>query len=90
MEATDEPAYNPFGSTNSIMKMLSRAAKSQYTEDEVAEELGVSLESLRTLIQDRIMRDDQDLRQTSMVSFEPSDVLLLRLLATQDLRTYHG
>ena len=64
------------------MNTVSRT-KSQYTENEVAEELGVSLEILRTLIQERILPDDADLQQTVIVNFAPSDVLLLKLLATQ-------
>lgn len=65
------------------MKMSPSAAKSHYTEIEVAQKLGVSLEGLRALIQDRIMPNDADVRQTSMLNFEPSDLLLLRLLTNQ-------
>ncbi len=65
------------------MKRFSSTPKSQYTESEVAQELGVSLDGLRALIQDRIMRGDGDVRQSPMIHFEASDVLLLRLLAEQ-------
>jgi DNA-binding transcriptional MerR regulator len=62
---------------------LLKPGKSQYTENEVAEELGVSVEHLRSLIRERVMPGDDDVRQTSILSFQPSDLLLLRLLASQ-------
>jgi DNA-binding transcriptional MerR regulator len=65
------------------MQTLTRPAKSHYTEGEVAEQLGVSLEHLRSLIRERVMPNDDDVRQTSMLSFQPSDLLLLRLLVAQ-------
>jgi len=68
---------------NRIMPTLSRPAKSHYTEGEVAEELGVSVERLRSLIREQVMLNDEEVRQASGVFFQPSDLLLLRLLAAQ-------
>ena len=73
-----------------MMHTLFKPGKSQYTEHEVADELGVSLERLRSLIRERVMPGDDDVRQTSLVSFQPSDLLLLRLLASQGSPTSQG
>lgn len=61
------------------------SGKSQYTEDEAAHELGVSVDRLRCIIRERIMQSDDDVRQPSDVTFHPSDLLLLRLLASEAL-----
>lgn len=62
---------------------LSRPVKSFYTEAEVAEQLGVSVDRLRSIIQERIMTAEDDARNALGVTFQPSDLLLLRLLASQ-------
>jgi hypothetical protein len=63
--------------------MLTKPAKSYYTEVEVAAELGVSVEELRSLIRMHIVPKEEDIKHTSVVTFQPSDLLLLRLLASQ-------
>jgi hypothetical protein len=63
--------------------LVSRLAKSQYSEREAAEELGVSVEQLRTLIRSHIVETDEDLNNVSVASFHPSDLLVLKLLARQ-------
>lgn len=60
--------------------MTSRTSKSQYTETEAAEELGVSVERLRTLIRRHVVTTDEDLTNVPIASFQPSDLLLLRFL----------
>ena len=60
--------------------LLIKPAKTQYTEQEVAEELGVSLEELRTLIRSHIVESDEDLNNVGVASFHPSDLLVLKLL----------
>ena len=65
------------------MSPSSKPGRSQYTENQVAHELGVSVEYLRALIRERIMPNDDDVHQISVLTFEPSDVLLLRLLASR-------
>jgi len=60
--------------------LLIKPAKTQYTEQEVAEELGVSLDELRTLIRSHIVETDEDLNNVGVASFHPSDLLVLKLL----------
>ena len=56
-----------------------KPSKTQYSENEAAEELGVSLEELRTLIRSHIVESDDDLNNVPMASFHPSDLLVLKL-----------
>jgi hypothetical protein len=60
---------------------LSRTAKSQYSEAEAAEELGISVAQLRTMIRSHVVDRDEDLTNVPVTSFQPSDLLILRLLA---------
>jgi hypothetical protein len=60
--------------------ILIKTMKTQYTEQEVAEELGVSMEELRTLIRSHIVETDEDLNNVGVASFHPSDLLVLKLL----------
>ena len=62
--------------------MTLRTGKSHYSENEAAEELGISVERLRVLIRRHIVTSDEDLNNVPMASFQPSDLLLLKLLAT--------
>jgi hypothetical protein len=57
-----------------------KPAKTQYSENEAAAELGVSLEELRTLIRSHIIETDEDLNNVPMASFHPSDLVVLKLL----------
>lgn len=59
----------------------SRPVKSQYTEREAAEELGISIERLRTMIRSHVVERDEDLNNVPVTTFQPSDLLILRLLA---------
>jgi hypothetical protein len=62
--------------------MLStRPVKSQYNEVEAAEELGISVEQLRAMIRHHVVDRDEDLNNVGMTVFQPSDLLILRLLA---------
>jgi hypothetical protein len=60
---------------------LTRTGKSQYSEVEAAEELGVSVEKLRTMIRSHVVDSDEDLNNVPVTTFQPSDLLILRLLA---------
>lgn len=60
--------------------LASRTTKAHYTEREAAEELGVSVEQLRSLIRSHIVDNDEDLNNVPVASFQPSDLLLLKLL----------
>jgi hypothetical protein len=55
--------------------------KTQYSEGEAAQELGMTVEQLRVLIRSHIAQSDEDLNHIAMASFHPSDLLVLKLLA---------
>jgi hypothetical protein len=59
---------------------LTRPAKSQYSETEAAEELGISVPQLRTMIRSHVVERDEDLNNVPVTTFQPSDLLILRLL----------
>ena len=58
-----------------------KSSKTQYTEQEAASELGISVAELRTLIRSHIAESDEDLNNVSVASFHPSDLLALKLLS---------
>jgi len=60
---------------------LTRTGKSQYSETEAAEELGISIDQLRTMIRSHVVDKEEDLNNVSATTFQPSDLLVLRLLA---------
>jgi hypothetical protein len=63
-----------------LQVQLNRPGKSQYSESEAAEELGVSIEQLRTMIRSHVVDRDEDLTNVPVTSFQPSDLLILKLL----------
>ncbi len=64
-----------------LAMQLNRTGKSQYSEAEAAEELGVSVEQLRAMIRSHVVERDEDLTNVPVTTFQPSDLLVLRLLA---------
>jgi hypothetical protein len=44
-------------------------------------ELGITVEALRTMIRSHVVDRDEDLHNVPATSFQPSDLLVLRLLA---------
>lgn len=60
-------------------------AKTQFSELEAAQTLGISVEELRVLIRRHIVTDEADANNVPMTVFQPSDLLLLRLLANQTM-----
>jgi hypothetical protein len=60
---------------------LNRTVKSQYSETEAAEELGISIEQLRSMIRSHVVDREEDLSNVAATTFQPSDLLVLRLLA---------
>lgn len=64
-----------------VQMQLNRTGKSQYSETEAAEELGVSVMQLRTMIRSHVVERDEDLSNVPSTTFQPSDLLILRLLA---------
>jgi len=64
-----------------MLPPVTRLSKSQYSEREAAEELGVSVEQLRSLIRNHIVETDEDLNNVGVANFHPSDLLVLKILA---------
>jgi hypothetical protein len=64
--------------------ILTKPNKSQYSEAEAAAEIGVSVDQLRTLIKSFVV-DQEDLNNVPSATFQPSDLVLLRILAKQGL-----
>ena len=62
------------------VQVSSRPGKGQYSEAEAAEELGISVAQLRTLIRSHVVDKDEDLNNVPVHTFQPSDLLILRLL----------
>jgi len=68
--------------TSTVLQVqLTRTGKSQYSEVEAAEELGVSVEQLRVMIRSHVIDRDEDLNNVPVTTFQPSDLLILRMLA---------
>lgn len=59
-----------------------RPGKGYYNENEAAQALGISLEQLRALVRKHILEADDDLVNLPLMSFQPSDLLLLKLLSS--------
>jgi hypothetical protein len=60
---------------------LTRNGKSQYSESEAAEELGISVLQLRAMIRSHVVDRDEDLTNVPQTTFQASDLVILRLLA---------
>ena len=64
---------------------VGKSSKTQYSEVEAAQELGLSVEQLRGLIRSHIAQSDEDLNHIAVASFQPSDLLVLKLLSGQNV-----
>ena len=62
------------------VQVTSRPGKGQYSEAEAAEQLGISVGQLRTMIRSHVVDKDEDLNNVPVHTFQPSDLLILRLL----------
>ncbi|HEY2845296.1 MAG TPA: hypothetical protein VGJ09_16655 [Bryobacteraceae bacterium] len=62
------------------VQVISRPNKGQYSEAEAAEELGISVAQLRIMIRSHVIDKDEDLTNVPATTFQPSDLLILRLL----------
>ncbi|MGC4048294.1 MAG: hypothetical protein QM757_01070 [Paludibaculum sp.] len=60
---------------------IPRPAKGYYSETEAAQALGLTIDSLRALVRQHILHSEDELANLSMTTFQPSDLLLLRLLS---------
>ena len=67
--------------------LTNRNGKAHYTENEAAQELGISIDSLRVLVRRHILDSEEDVPKISITSFQPSDLLLLRLLIGDSARS---
>jgi hypothetical protein len=62
------------------VQVSSRPGKGQYSEAEAAEELGITVAQLRIMIRSHVVDRDEDLNNVPVTTFQPSDLLILRLL----------
>ena len=65
-----------------------RPGKGQYSEAEAAEELGITVAQLRTMIRSHVVDRDEDLNNVPVTTFQPSDLLILRLLTGMPTASY--
>jgi hypothetical protein len=70
----------PFYNAVMSVQVSSRPGKGQYSEAEAAEQLGISVMQLRTMIRSHVVDKDEDLNNVPATTFQPSDLLILRLL----------
>lgn len=63
--------------------ILTKPNKSHYSESEAAAEIGVSIDELRSLIKSFVVDREEDLNNVPSATFQPSDLVLLRILAKQ-------
>ena len=63
--------------------MLSKPAKPSYSEAEAADAIGVTVDQLRSLIQNHIIAGGEPLGNSPVLTFQRSDLLLLKFLAGQ-------
>jgi len=81
LKRTSRDFYN----LSSRMHFKSSTNKPQFTEQEAAQQLGITTEELRILIRSHIVTDENDTKNLPMTSFQHSDLLLLRLLSNNSL-----
>lgn len=62
---------------------LSRPPRGHYTEAEVARALDLSLEDLRALVRQHILDKEEDAANLPITCYQPSDLLLLRLIVSE-------
>ncbi len=67
----------PESMTNMITR---RPPKGFYSEIEVAATIGVSVEQLRSLVRRHIVQSEEDAEKIPKAWYQPSDVVLLRML----------
>jgi len=62
--------------------VIGRCAKGYYTEAEAARELALSIDDFRALVRRHILDTEEDAANLPMTTYQPSDLLLLRLLVS--------
>lgn len=68
---------------------MAKPAKSHYTEAEAAEELGLSVEGLRSLIKTHVVTSEEEMTNVPAATFQRSDLLLLKFIAKRPLGSTH-
>jgi hypothetical protein len=58
-----------------------KTSKVQYTENEAAVLLGISVERLRALVRHHIVKEERESSNLAYATFQPSDLLVLKILA---------
>ena len=59
---------------------MTKAQKIQYSEHEAANQLGISIDQLRSLVRDHIVKDAAAPVDTSVPTYHASDLVVLRIL----------
>ena len=62
------------------------SGKTEYTEDEAAATLGVSIVELRSMVRTHIVKEESGL-DAPIPTFRPTDLLLLKMLSESHPRT---
>jgi hypothetical protein len=57
------------------------SGKTEYTEAETATALGITMEELRKLVRQHVTQSEEDINNIPVMTFRPSDLLMLRMLA---------
>jgi hypothetical protein len=61
------------------------SGKVEYTEEEAASALGISISQLRTLVRTHVIKEDVGM-DVPIPSFRPTDLLLLKMLSESQPR----
>ena len=75
------------GYRNPQHKRMTQAPGIQYSEDEAASLLGVSIDQLRCLVREHIIKDEAASTATPIPSLHRSDLVVLRILVGMSHRT---
>ena len=67
--------------------LVSKQPRLQYSEIEAADMLGLTVDQLRTLVKNHIVKDDSEGAPITISSFQPSDLVVLRILARNSQET---
>ena len=65
------------------MFRIARSPNAQFSEDEAAMLVGVSVEKLRTLVEHQILKGEGQTDPEAPITFSRSDLVVLRVLASQ-------
>ena len=67
--------------------LVSKQPRVQYSEIEAADLLGLTVDQLRMLVKNHIVKDESEGAPFSISSFQPSDLVVLRILARNSQET---